>query len=393
VNYIDLVIILVAIGYAIAGFRNGALVGLISFVGFFGGALLGAQLARPIGSNLAGGRAQVPVAIGCVLVLAVLGHVVAALVSSRIRRFVLHGPIRWVDAAAGAVLGVVSVLLVAWMIAVPLASSPYPSVVSAIDRSKVVRAVDDAMPGSVRNVYSSLRAFVDRSGFPPVLGDLHDTHIVTVDPPDPALAQSPAVGTVQPSVLKILSEAPSCGRGMEGSGFVYAPQHVLTNAHVVAGASSVQVQTPAGALTAKVVLFDPTRDVAVLYVPKLAAPSLQFAPGTAKTNDNVIVLGYPQNGGFDARPGRVRSMQTISGRDIYGRGSIDREIYSVRALVRAGNSGGPLIATDGKVLGIVFASALNSPDTGLVLTVDEIRQDTQAGQRATDPVTTMSCTS
>ncbi len=391
-NLVDLIILLAALGYAIGGFRNGAVVGAFSLVGFFGGAMAGAQLARPLGARLSDGQAQVPVAIVCVLVLAMLGQLLAVWLGGHLRRHITWRPARAVDSLIGAVLGVLSVLLVAWMIAVPLASSPYPTVVSAIDRSKIVRDVDNTMPQQVRNVYSSLRGFIDRSGFPPVLGDLHSTRIVDVQPPDPALLRSPAVAQARPSVVKILSDAPSCDRGIEGSGFVYAPGRVLTNAHVVAGSNSVSVATQGGSLRATVVFFDPRRDVAVLNVPGLRSPALPFATTPARTNGDAIVLGYPENGGFDVRPARVRDRESITGHDIYGDGTVVREIYSVRSLVRSGNSGGPLISTNGSVLGIVFATALDSSDTGFVLTAAEIASDANAGLHATAPVATSACT-
>jgi S1-C subfamily serine protease len=391
-TFIDWVIVVVAIIYAVAGFRNGAVVGACSLVGFFGGALIGAQLAQPVSSHLAVGRAQVGVAVACVLICAILLQLLFGRVGWFLRSRITWRPARSIDAGIGGLLGVLSVLLVAWMVAVPLASSPYPSLVRAVDDSTIVREIDGIMPNSVRNVYSSLREFVDRSGFPPVLGDLHSTRIVDVAPPDPALVGSAAVAAARGSVLKILGDAPSCDRGIEGSGFVYGPEHVLTNAHVVAGTSSVRLQEGSRSLAARVVLFDPRRDVAVLYVPGLSADALSFAPTPAATNASAVVLGYPEDGGFDARSARVRSRNTIIGQDIYGAQSVRREVYAIRSLVRSGNSGGPLIDTKGRVLGIVFATARDSSDTGFVLTNAEIGPDAAEGRSATGAVATGDCT-
>jgi S1-C subfamily serine protease len=318
--------------------------------------------------------------------------VIGIWVGARLRRYIVWQHLRVLDSLVGALLGAVSVLLVAWMVALPLASSPYPNVVAALHQSKIVRGVDDAMPDSVRNVYSSLRRFIDRSGFPPLFGDLSSPRIVDVLPPDPALLNSPAVSAAQPSVVKVLAQAQSCDRGMEGSGFVYAPQRVLTNAHVVAGSDSVRVQHGDRSLPANVVLFDSQRDVAVLDVPRLSARPLAFAQIPARTNDNTLVLGYPENGGFDVRAARMRGRESVIGHDIYGNGAIVRDIYAIRSLVRSGNSGGPLLASNGTVLGMVFATALDSPDTGFVLTDGEIASDARAGQIAARPVRTGDCT-
>ena len=390
-DVLDLILIVAAIGYAIGGFRNGALVGALSLAGFFGGAAVGAQLARPLGRVLANGAAQVPVAIVCVLFFALLGQLVAVWIAGRLRSRLTWHPARQLDHAVGAVFSAAAVLLVAWMVAVPLAVAPYPTIAGEVRRSMLIRAVDDVLPDQVRNLYSSLRLFVDRSGFPQVFGALQPTRIVDVPPADPALLHSPAVAASRGSVLKVRSVARSCDRGIEGTAFVYARQRMLTNAHVVAGANEVQVQTPSGPLTAHVVLFDPGRDIAVLWVPGLTARPLPMASAVGSSGQDAIVLGYPQDGPFDVRPARIRDRERISGHDIYGQLSVDRDIYTIRSVVRAGNSGGPLIDTHGAVLGIVFASALDSADTGFVLTAQEAATDASAGRTASRDVSTGDC--
>ena len=390
-DLLDLILIVAAIGYAVGGYRNGALVGALSLAGFFGGAAAGAQLARPLGRKLANGSAQVPVAIVCVLFFALLGQLLAVWLAGRLRSRVTWHPARQLDHAVGALFSALAVLLVAWMVAVPLAVAPYPAIAGQVRRSVLIRAVDQVLPDGVRRLYSSLRLFVDRSGFPQVFGALQPTRIVDVPPADPALLNSPAVAADRPSVLKVRSVARSCDRGIEGTGFVYAPQRLLTNAHVVAGANQVQVQGPTGPLTAHVVLFDPGRDIAVLWVPGLAARPLPLSGRIATSGQDAIVLGYPQDGPFDVRPARVRDRERISGHDIYGELSVDRDIYTIRSVVRAGNSGGPLIDTSGSVLGIVFASALDSADTGFVLTAQEAASDARAGRTASRDVSTGDC--
>lgn len=393
-DLLDLILVVVLIAYAIGGFRNGALIGGLSFAGFFGGGAIGAQLAKPLGKHLAHGQAQVPVAIVCVLFCAMLGQLLAVWVAGRIRsRVTVRPAARRLDSGIGAVFSVLAVLLVAWMVAVPIASSPFPTLAGQVRRSVVIRAVDNAVPEQVRNLYSSLRLFIDRSGFPQVFGALQPTRIVDVPPADPTLLRSPAVAATRGSVLKVRGTALQCDRAIEGSSFVYAPEHVLTNAHVVAGTNEVRVETSQGALPATVVVYDPSRDVAVLYVPGLKAAPLSLSRKGAVSGQDAIVLGYPQDGPFDVRPARVRDREKIAGRDIYGRASVDRDIYTIRSVVRVGNSGGPLIATDGSVLGIVFASALDSPDTGFVLTSDEVAADAASGRTASAAVATGGCSS
>lgn len=390
-DWLDLLLALAAVGYAVGGFRNGAVVGALSFAGFFGGAAAGAQLAKPLGRKLADGTAQVPVAIVCVLFFAFLGQLVAIWIAGRLRARLTWHPARQLDHAVGALFSVAAVLLVGWMIAVPLAVSPYPTLAAQVRRSVLIRSVDDVLPDQVRQLYSSLRLFVDRSGFPQVFGALEPTRIVDVPAPSKALLGSAGVSLARGSVLKVRAEAHSCDRGIEGSAFVYASQHLMTNAHVVAGADQVVVESARGPVKARVVLFDPARDVAVLYAPGLTATPLSFATGTARSGADAVVLGYPQDGPFDARPARIRDFERITGHDIYGQLSVDRDIYTIRSTVRAGNSGGPLITPAGRVLGVVFASALDSADTGFVLTAGEVSSDATDGRYATEPVSTGVC--
>jgi S1-C subfamily serine protease len=395
VDLFDLIIALAAVAYAIGGFRSGALVGIFSLLGFFAGASIGAQLADPIGSKIADGRAQVPVAVFCVLLLAMAGQLLGVWIAGQLRHRVMRDRGRPVDAGLGAVLGVLAVLIVSWMIAVPLASSPYPQLAAEAGHSKIVRTVDGVMPDPARNLYASMRDFLDQSGFPPVFGDLPSTSITPVAPPPTDLSATfrARIEAARPSILKVYSQAPECSRGIEGSGFVYAPHRLLTNAHVVAGSRHTQVQLGSGkTLDATVVVYDPGRDVAVLDVPGLKAAPLGFAAQDAKTGDTAAVIGYPEDGPFTVRSARVRGKTTVRGNDIYGHGNITRSIYSIRATVREGNSGGPLLAPDGTVLGIVFATARDSADTGFVLTDDEVAGDANAGRSLTRAVATGDCT-
>jgi S1-C subfamily serine protease len=393
VNLLDGIIILAALVYAFTGFRNGAVVGVLSLLGFFAGAILGAQLAEPLGSHLAHGRAQVPVAIVCVLFLAMIGQLLGTWIGTRLKQRFVRNVGRQVDAGVGALLGVLSVLLVAWMIAVPLASSPYPSLASEASQSRIVRGVNDAMPDDMRALYGKLRGFLDQSGFPPVFGDLPSTTIVNVPAPSSLTpAEKRQVHIAAQSTFKIYGQAPSCGRGIEGSGFVVSPHHLMTNAHVVAGTRQVSVVVGDRQVAATVVRYDPERDVAVLDVPDLTAQALHYARSPAETNDPAVVMGFPQDGPLNVQAARVRARTTVSGSDIYGNSGVHREVYSIRSLVRSGNSGGPLLAANGRVLGIVFATDLRSSDTGYVLTAAEVASDFQKARNATAPVGTGGCT-
>jgi S1-C subfamily serine protease len=191
--------------------------------------------------------------------------------------------------------------------------------------------------------------------------------------------------------VKVRGDAPSCNEQIEGSGFVYAPHYVLTNAHVVAGVTEgPTVSRGLHTWSAQVVLYDPKTDLAVLYVPGLNAPPLSFA-AQAKIGANAIVAGFPENGHFTVVAARVGRIEEAESPDIYQTDTVTRQIYSIRALVQPGNSGGPLLATNGQVYGVVFAAATSVTDTGYALTAAQVQADADAGQGRTAGVSTQGC--
>jgi len=392
VNLLDLVLIVATIMFAIGGFRQGFVTAILSFFGFFGGAVIGAQLADPIANQLSQDSSwRIAVAVAVVLAVALLGQVLAVSVGNQLRSRLTWRPVQAVDSVLGAVVSAVAVLLVFWMVATPLASAPYPRVSSAVRDSQVIRGVDDVVPRQVRMLYSSLRDAVRSYDFPEVFGPLVPTRVRSVPPPDPKLLQSPAVTATRLSVLKITGVADSCARRVEGSGFVYAQDRIITNAHVVAGIDQPSVQVDRSRREATVVLYDPDRDVAVLYVPDLGLRPLQFASRPVDTNADAILLGYPEDGPFFAGAARIRDRMEIRGPDIYNDRTVTREVYSIYGNVRSGNSGGPLIAPDGSVLGVIFAAAVDQQFTGFALTAAEVAADARKGASSTAEVSTGDC--
>jgi S1-C subfamily serine protease len=284
-------------------------------------------------------------------------------------------------------------------VALPLASANFPGLTTGIRSSKVLAAVDSVIGSSVpsaRRLPSELRALLDSSGFPDVLTPFAQTPITVVGPPDQALASSPAVRAAQGSVLKIRGRATQCSRALEGSGFVVAPERVVTNAHVVAGTAEVSVEVPgrggrARSMEATVVAYDPEIDVAVLDVPGLDAEPLRFAPRAASVSDSAIVLGYPLDGPFRATAARIRDQIDLRGLDIYNERTVTRDVYTIRAVVRSGNSGGPLLAPDGTVYGIVFGAAQDDPETGFALTAQQVTPLINSVSGSRGEVSTGSC--
>ena len=389
-SVLDLVLLVFVVAFAVSGYRQGLVVGICSFVGFFGGALLGTQIAPPVAGRFASAALQPVAGVIVVFAVAAIGQLLALAVGHAARRRLRARSLRVLDNLAGAAVSAIAVLLVAWMVAIPLASSSYPWLARQIRESVIVNTVDAAVPGRVRTLYGSFRQLLERGDFPEVFGPLAPTRVPPVASPDPRLLHDPVVLRDRTSVLKVVGTAPSCSRRLEGSGFVYAPHRIMTNAHVVAGVSDVAVQVGDRYATAKVVVYDPQRDVAVLRVPAMHRRPLRFG-GSAGRGDSAVVAGYPLDGPFAAVSARIRGEQRVRGPDIYQQRTVVRDVYSLRAHVRSGNSGGPLLSPTGRVLGVVFAAAADDPDTGFALTAAEVAADAAAGRHATAPVSTQTC--
>ena len=395
-DLLDLLLIVVCIGFAFSGYRQGFLIGVLSFLGFLGGGILGAKYAPSLHSSFGGHGNSALFGLLTVFIAATIGQLLATAIGIAVRRRITWHPARVVDSFGGAAVSVISVLLVAWLVGTALAHSALTGVARQVRHSAVLSHIDDVMPDTARTWFSSFRRLLDQNGFPQVFGAISPEHIVKVPPPDPRVANSKAVQLARPSIVKITGIAPSCRRQLEGSGFVYAQEHVLTNAHVVAGVQSPTVATPDGhTFAAKVVLYDSDRDIAVLDVPGLTAQPLAFT-GPATRGEGAAVAGYPQNGPFRPVAARVRGQEEARGPDIYQSKQVTRQIYSIYAVVRPGNSGGPLLDASlegGRpvVFGVVFAAAVDDSHTGYALTAREVASDARSAANATAPVSTRGC--
>ncbi|MGH3098700.1 MAG: MarP family serine protease [Streptosporangiales bacterium] len=389
---LDVVLGILAVIFAVSGFRQGLVTGFLSLCGFLGGGVLGAHIAPMVTEALKlHGVGESLVALACVFALAAIGQLAASAVGYAFRRRMRWQSARAIDSVGGALLSVIALLLVAWLVATAVVQGPFPALAGQVRHSAVLRAVDDAVPDQARNWFSSFRRVVGRGAFPQVFGGLGPDRTVPVRPPDPGVARTPRVQHALDSVVKVQGTAPKCSRRIEGSGFVYARHRVLTNAHVVAGVTIGPTVSVGGrSYDARVVVFDPRRDVAVLYVPDLPTDPLRF-DGTAERGDDAVVAGYPGGGPLRVGEARIRSQENARGPGIYQHTQNVREIYAIRATVRPGNSGGPLLGARGRVYGVVFAAAVDDPQTGYALTTHEVRPDARRGRHTTQAVSTRQC--
>ncbi|MBB5998926.1 MarP family serine protease [Streptomonospora salina] len=390
---LDAVLVLLVLVFAASGYRQGFIVGSLSFAGFIGGGVVAALSAPPLIQELVtdAGR-QALLAVAVVFLCAALGQFFASYLGAIIRNRVTWNSARVVDAMGGALVSALSVLLVAWLVGSAVANSAIPVLNSQAQQSRVLQAVDRFMPEAAQTWFSTFRGIVDQSAFPQVFSGLGTGEPAEVQPPDPDVLDTPQLREASQSVVKVLGTAPDCQRRVEGTGFVYEDGHIMTNAHVVAGVTQdLRVVTRSGQqLSATVVLYDPQQDIAVLDVEDLELEPLDFQ-AEAQQGDDAVVAGFPRNNGFTAVPARIRAEQTAQGPDFYHSQQVSREIYQIRAEVRPGNSGGPLLAADGSVYGVVFAAATNEDETGYVLTADEVASNAEQGAAASGEVSTREC--
>ena len=388
-NVLDWVLVLLVLAYAVSGYWQGFISGAFATVGLLLGGLLGIWLAPQVLGNAA---PSIWVSIGAlfiVLACASIGQAVLQYVGARIRNRIRWQPVRALDAVGGAALSMAAVLVVAWALGVAVSGASLPVVSNQVRSSKVLAKVNAVMPHGAVRALNAFDNVVGSTFFPRYLEPFAPERIIQVAPPPGRAARDPDVVRAQASVVKIRGES-SCNRGVEGSGFLYSPTRVMTNAHVVAGVHHPMVLVGDQAVTGTVVYYNPDIDIAVLQVSGVHAPYLHFS-GHGHARQVGAVLGYPEDGPYDVEPARIRDEQRLRSPDIYGNGSVVRSVFSLRARVRPGNSGGPLLSTSGRVLGVVFAASVTSHDTGYALTADQVSKGAAAGLTSDHRVSTGAC--
>jgi S1-C subfamily serine protease len=386
---VDLVI-LIAIVFAVSsGYRRGFWLSLAQYAGLVLGVVIGAVLA-PVLMDFVNITSSSIRSLGAVLILIVLGAIGSSAgywVGEPIRlRLLAHPQSGRIDSVAGGIFSAIAVLSVSWFLGLSLAQVPSQQLSSAIQRSAVLRALDGIAPRPP-GFLARVEAIIAGVNFAPVFSGL--------EPPGPSPQPLPAsidtagVRNAQSETLKI--QGFGCGGIVFGSGFPVGPGLVLTNAHVVAGTQGTTVRSPSmrTGLAARVVLFDSQRDVAILYVPRLALVPLPEAGAGQGTQGAAI--GYPGGGAEQATAAVVNGEVRAQGRDIYGQNEVVRRIWIIQAQVVPGNSGGPLVDLNGNVIGVIFAASTSSPGNAYALTDAEVQPDIDQAQGRTSPVPVGSC--
>jgi S1-C subfamily serine protease len=379
VTVLDWAIVAFTAAFAIWGYRQGLIVGVLTLLGFVAGAAAGSR-AGPLLLSEGSGSAYAPLfaALGALLVGVLVAVTVESLALGLRERLVRGHVVRLADGAGGAALIAAVALGLIWVFgAVALHAPSTAQLRGDVQRSLILRRLNDLLPPSG-----------------PILGALN-----RVDPapsftgptdrvaaPERSIGADPDVRRASRSVVRVLGTA--CGLGVEGSGWVAAPGLVVTNAHVVAGENDTTVTTVDGAsLDATPVRYDPADDLALLRI-DAQIPTLEIAPdprhGTAGA-----VLGYPENGPYAVAPARIGDTTTVTSEDAYGNGPIQRSIAFLRGSVRSGNSGGPLFDSRGRAMATVFAATTTGPRGGFAVPNDIVKSELE--QRLA-PVDTGGCT-
>lgn len=383
---LDALLVLMLLGYVVYGFRNGLSRSIFTIAGIIAG-IIAAFFLAPVVANL------VPVPflrLGVTVVVAIglvaVGHAVGGAIGRWIRRGILHSPLSGLDRVLGAIVTGVVAALVASMVSFSVSQLGVPVLSRAISGSEFLRIVNTLTPDPVEAFLAQVRGAVTDRGIPLFTGTLEGT---------PTIPQidtgSGALNAAAQSVVRITGNAYACGVSQSGSGFVVYDDRVVTNAHVVAGVTEPVVETLGGqSLTGTVVYFDPVDDLAVIAVPGLEAPALPLG-ATLPAATDAAFEGYPYGGPFSSGAANVISVTRPAVPDIYGASRNQREVYTLAADVRQGNSGGPLLTLDGSVAGVVFARSGDAANVGYAMTMAELEPVTTLAAGLSDPVSSGSC--
>ncbi len=392
---IDWILIGALIVFAWAGWRQGFVAGALSFAGFLIGGIAALVWLPGVVNQFVPAGALTYIALAVVvLASAILGQFLLSIVGRKLRDYITWRPVRFVDNFAGAALNVLAFALVGWVIASVLAFIPSSAVSQQVSNSRVLTTMDSLVPDVARSVFSNVSDLVGQTGVPRIVIGLGQS--LGTDVPAPTnQSVAEVVPVVENFVARLTGDAEQCDQIVGGSGFYISDRALITNAHVVAGVTDLQVRLPnvEQSRAGSVIYFDPEKDIAVVITEPIDGRAGSFATKVAPKGSDAIVAGFPGGGNLTAAPARVRGVIDARGENIYGDIGVQRQVYAFRASVLSGNSGGPLVNNQGRILGLVFGSSIDS-DIGYALTNSELEAALNIAQNWTEsdgPVSTGSC--
>ncbi|CEA09092.1 Serine proteasec [Arthrobacter saudimassiliensis] len=386
---LDIILLLLLLSYLVAGLRKGLMVTLGGLLGFLAGGVAAFFAVPFVSAWVPDPTWRMVVVLAVAVVLVIGGHAAGAALGAGLRRWLNFRPLRGLDRALGGVLNVGVAALVMSILAFSLTTLGMPAVSQQIASSRVLAGIDRLTPEPVDRWTAQLRSFTLSDGLPTILDSAAPQQVeVPAGIPD-----TEGLRSASASVLKITGTAFQCGQNQTGSGFVVADERVVTNAHVVAGVDEPVVQLlSGGALPARVVHFDAARDLAVLAVDGLSAEPIPLGTDLAR-GDTAAFAGYPAGGPFRLQGAGVEALSDIIVRDIYGDDPKAVQVYTLAANVQQGNSGGPLLDTEGRAVGVIFAKTTGDQPIGYALSAAELAPLVQAAPDYAQPVSAGECTS
>ena len=386
---LDLVLVVVLLGYLVTGIRNGFLVTLGGIAGFVAGAVAAFFAIPLVSAWVPDNPWRLIAVIGTVVVLIIVGQALGSALGASIRRWSDFPPLRVVDRILGGVVNVVVAALVLSMLAFSVGTLGVPFLSQPLAASKVIQGIDSVTPGPVRTWMAQLRTIAVDDGIPTILESVGPTTPAAV--PD-ASVDTPELVAAAASVVRITGTAFQCGQNQTGSGFVVAPGRVVTNAHVVAGVDEPVIEVPGGgALPGRVVQLDTARDIAVIAVDDLLAAPLPLGDAL-EPGATAAFAGYPAGGPYRIQPASVQGLSPVLVNNIYGADAQPLQVYSLAANVQQGNSGGPLLDLQGRVAGVVFAKSTADAPVGYALSLEELRPLAESAPTLDDAVSAGQCT-
>ena len=394
-NLVDVLLTISVLLAITNGWQVGIIRGVAGFIGLIVGAWSALQLIPIIVATFDLGLGwRVFGGIAAIVTFAMLGQSIGFSLGSLVRSALSWSPIRFIDSLFGSAFRVISWAVVVWLAASVLAFLPENTLTNQVRGSQIVQEIDGLAPSVADRATAALRNVLRNTSFPQVFAGVGPTLEHTVDPANPQVVNDPEAAATFDSVVEVLAEAPSCEMKMVGTGFLYSDGRIMTNAHVVSGADQVVVRRDGASkqFRARVVVFDPRLDVAVLAVDGFKGTPLSFAE-EAPVGQEGVVPGFTGGDPLSPDAARISDVLVARGHDIYGEGRVDREIYVVRASIAPGDSGAPLVDLNGRVLGVVFAAGTELKDAGYALTANAVRSAATQGRTATMPVSLGKCSS
>lgn len=390
-NLVDIVILGLCLLSMIRGWRLGILGQAFElgggFLGLVGGALIAPRIASLI-TDKAGLQGAL-ISLAVILVGLSAGQALGYFAGHRFSLMATRARLGGLDSSLGAAFGLVLTVLAAWLLGSMVVDGPSKPVARAVQRSVVLTNVSRLFPRPP-DVFAYLRQYLTTSGFPQVFAGFPRPISEPVRLPKASLARRAASKATDSTVQVVV---PACGGTQLGSGWVAADSTVVTNAHVVAGGDTVTIVDGAGEHSGVVVVFDPRTDVAVVHVEGLAGPPLVLETSDQERGTPGATIGYPGGRGSQvAHRAAIQTRYEATGRDIYGRRTVTRDVYEVRSPVRQGDSGGPFVLPDGSVAAVVFAASTTDDDTGYALSGAEVQDEVERGAQRSSPVGTGRCT-